>query len=91
MNRVGAAKYKTLHQMVTDTAKPVCHDIGAITPVVNGGCHGYNPGRVNYYKYFCNLFDVNINPIKTKVSYNSTALTLNSMECSKNIRLYCQK
>lgn len=91
MNRVGAAKYKTLHQMVTNTDKPVCHDIGAITPVVNGGCRGYNPGRVNYYKYFCNLFNVDINPVKTKVSYSNTALTLNSMECSKNIRLYCQK
>lgn len=91
MNRVSAAKYKTLHQMVTNTAKPVCHDIGAITPVVNGGCQGYNPGRVNYYKYFCNLFDVDVNPIKAEVSYNNTPLKLNSMECSKNIRLYCQK
>jgi hypothetical protein len=83
MVRVSGAKYRTLHQMVTDSKRIVCHDIGAVTPVINGGCRGYNPGRVNYYKYYSNLFHIDIKPVKTD--------SLNSMECSKAIKLYCQK
>ncbi len=91
MDRIGGPGFKTLHQIVTDNNRRVCHDIGAVTPIVNGGCNGYNPGRINYYMYYCNLFDVDINPVVFKGIINNKAILLNSMECSKKIQFYCQK
>ncbi len=91
MIRVGGIDYPTLHEILTDKDKPICHDIGVATRIINGGCRGYNPGRLNYYKYFTNLFHVDINPVSLKVQSKGKTITLNSMDCSEQIKRFCQQ
>lgn len=91
MVRVGGINYATLHQVVTNPNKPVCHDIGVVTRIINGGCNGYNPERLNYYKYFANLFHVDIKPVSIDIHTLRRSKRLNSMECGEAIRAFCQK
>lgn len=91
MVRVGGIGYPTIHEIVTNQDKPVCHDIGVATIIINGGCRGYNPGRLNYYKYFTNLFHVDIKPVSIPIQKKGKMITLNSMECGEQLKRYCQQ
>lgn len=86
MERVSGINYITLHQMVNNVAKPVCHDIAAVTLKVNGGCNDYSPGRMNYYQYFSSTFNQQIIPVTITVQ----GVVLNSMTCTLPLLTYCQ-
>lgn len=86
MSHINGLKINTIHQMIINPNKPVCHDIAAITRRVNGGCTGYNPGRINYYTYFADLFYTNINPTVVTLP---NKIKINSMICNKPLQIYC--
>lgn len=85
MYRVSGQNMPTVHKVLNDPKKPVCHDIGAATIGVNGLCNDYDKRR-DYYRYFHEkVFKIKINPVKVKVD----GVELNSMECDTNLLKYC--
>ncbi|MCX7117743.1 MAG: hypothetical protein NTW94_07570 [Legionellales bacterium] len=92
MFRVNGFGYRTIHAMVTDTERPVCGDIAAVTRMVNGLCNNYNPGRLTYYEYFNKVFNILTKPVKctTGPDANPSSTSLDSLVCAVGLQTYCQ-
>lgn len=92
MFRVNGYGYRTIHAMVTDTERPVCGEIAAVTRMVNGLCNNYNPGRLTYYEYFNKVFNIPTKPIICTTAGGATPpnTLLNSLDCAAALQTYCQ-
>lgn len=87
MFRINGYNYRPIHAMVTDPNRSVCHDIAAVTLMVNGGCNNYNPGRFTYYSYFNRTFNQPTNAIQCTAPGQ---VHLNSLVCATPLQTYCQ-
>jgi hypothetical protein len=83
INGQNSLGFRPIHEIVNDVNKPVCQDIATVTRMVNGGCNDYDPGRLNYYHYFNNQFQIPTTPI----IYGN----LNSLVCNADLQAYCEK
>jgi len=96
MYRVNGANRPTIHDTVSSQGN-VCHDIGLVTRLINGGCNQFDPGldpnntpypgRVGYYYYFhTKLLNAKIKAQQQSyldISYSpAKAFVLDSMTCN---------
>lgn len=82
MVHVSGYGYRTIHNVVNDSTRPLCQDIGAATLMVNGGCNNFSPGRKDYYTYFAQTaLGLTITPVTQTVSVSGQSYTLSSMDC----------
>lgn len=96
MYRVNGSGRPTIHDTVSGPGN-VCHDIGLVTRLINGGCNQFDPGigsdnrpypgRVGYYYYFHTKL-LNTQIVSQKQNYTDSSYTpskvfvLDSMTCN---------
>ncbi|MEI8354826.1 MAG: hypothetical protein WCG31_01805, partial [Deltaproteobacteria bacterium] len=83
--RISGQGFSTLHNVIANTQKAACHDIGITTYMLNGGCND-SAERVKYYNYFKTEVFKQYSEAK-EATYNGA--TVNSYICSQALYEYC--
>ncbi len=83
--RIAGQGFSTLHNVIANTQKAACHDIGITTYMLNGGCND-SAERVKYYNYFKTEVFKQYSEAE-KATYNGA--TVNSYICSQALYEYC--